>query len=345
MHLNTSRKSVSVRGIDDTPRRHGDRVRRRGFIAAVGSGTVVWPIMALAQQRGMARVGWLTIVRNPQIDSFRAGMRELGYVEGHNLTIEERDAEGNLERLARLAAVLNQQKVDVVVTIGGAAARAARESSRLTPIVYLTNDSVGQGLANSLARPGGNLTGLELMSSDISTKWLELIGELLPRAARFVALEFEASSNDAQVQPLLAASRTIGQHVVISSVADAADFARSFEIASRTNAQGMIVLSNATFHAHRKQIVDLAAQFRLPAIYEHRDFVLAGGLMSYGPDLNSVFRRLASYVDRILKGEKPADLPVEQPTRFELVINLRTAQALGITIPPALLARADEVIE
>ncbi len=272
-------------------------------------------------------------------------MRDLGYVEGRNLIIEERDAEGNPERLAPLATDLARQKVDVVVAIGGAAARAVREVTKHTPIVFLTNNSVDQGLVDSLPRPGGNLTGLELMSSDISTKWLELIGELLPHASRFVALEFETSANDAQVQPLLAASRATGKQVAISKVPAAADLARSLEIASRTNAQGMIVLSNATFHAHRKRIVDLAAQFRLPAIYEHRDFVLAGGLMSYGPDLNVVFRRLASYVDRILMGEKPADLPVEQPTRFELVINLKTAKALGLTIPPSILARADEVIE
>jgi putative ABC transport system substrate-binding protein len=293
----------------------------------------------------MVRVGWLTIARNPQIESFRAGMRNLGYFEGRNLIIDERDADGSPERLTPLVTDLARQKIDVVVAIGGAAARAAREVGKLTPIVFLTNNSVGQGLVDSLARPGGNLTGLELMSSDISTKWLELIGELLPHASRFVALEFEASANDAQIQPLLSASRTTGKQVAISSVPDAADLARSFEVASRTNAQGMIVLSNATFHAHRKRIVDLAAQFRLPAIYEHRDFVLAGGLMSYGPDLNVVFRRLGSYVDRILKGEKPADLPVEQPTKFELVINLKTARSLGIAIPPTLLARADEVVE
>lgn len=293
----------------------------------------------------MARVGWLTIARNPQIDSFRTAMRDLGYIEGRNLIIEERDAEGNPERLTPLVTDLARQNTDVMVAIGGAAARAAREGGKLTPVVFLTNNSVGQGLVDSLARPGGNLTGLELMSSDISTKWLELLGELLPYASRFVALEFEASANDAQIQPLLLAGRTTGKHVAIDIVHDAADLARSFDIASRTNAQGMIVLSNATFHAHRKRIVDLAAQYRLPAIYEHRDFVLAGGLMSYGPDLNVLFRRLGSYVDRILKGQKPGDLPVEQPTNFELVINLKTAKSLGIAIPPTLLARADEVVE
>lgn len=306
---------------------------------------MAWPLVARTQQRGMARVGWLTIARNPQIDSFRTAMRDLGYIEGRNLIIEERDAEGNPERLTPLVTDLARQNTDVMVAIGGAAARAAREGGKLTPVVFLTNNSVGQGLVDSLARPGGNLTGLELMSSDISTKWLELLGELLPYASRFVALEFEASANDAQIQPLLLAGRTTGKHVAIDIVHDAADLARSFDIASRTNAQGMIVLSNATFHAHRKRIVDLAAQYRLPAIYEHRDFVLAGGLMSYGPDLNVLFRRLGSYVDRILKGQKPGDLPVEQPTNFELVINLKTAKSLGIAIPPTLLARADEVVE
>jgi putative ABC transport system substrate-binding protein len=306
---------------------------------------MVWPLATRAQQRGTARVGWLTIARNPQIDSFRAGMRDLGYIEGRNLTIEQRDAEGDPVRLVALASDLARGKVDVVVAIGGAAARAIREVYSPAPIVYLTNNSVGQKLVDSLARPGGNLTGLELMSPDISTKWLELIGELLPYASRFVVLEFEASANDAQAQPLLSASRATGKEVVISSVLDVADLSRTFENASRAGAQGMIILSNATFHAHRKRITDLAAQFRLPAIYEHRDFVVAGGLMSYGPDLNVVFRRLASYVDRILKGTRPADLPVELPTRFELVVNLKAAKALGLTIPPALLARADEMIE
>ncbi len=319
-------------------------MRRRELVAGFCGATIVWPLAARTQQHAMARIGWLTLAQSPQIDSFRAGMRDLGYVEGRNLTIEQRDAEGHPERLAALASDLARQKVDAVVAVGGTAARGAREVTKTIPIVFMTNNSVDQGLVNSLARPGANLTGLELMSADISSKWLELIGELLPHATRFMALQF-GSAEDSQTPPLLTASRSIGKQVSIGKVSDIVDLVRVLEGASLTDVQGMIVLSSSTLHANRKRIVEVAAQFRLPAIYEHRDFVEVGGLMSYGPDVNAMFRRLAIYVDRILKGKKPADLPVELPTKFELVINMKTAKALGITIPPSILARADEVIE
>lgn len=319
-------------------------MRRRQLVTGLGVAVLNWPIAARPQQQVMARVGWLTLAQNPQIDSFRVGMRDLGYIEGRDLTIEARDAEGHSERLAALATDLVQQKVDVVVTVGATAARAAREVTQTIPIVFITNNSVGQGLVNSLARPGGSLTGLELMSPDISAKWLELLGELLPPATRFIALQF-GSSEDPQVPPLLTAAKSLGKQVSIGKAKGISDLVRVIEAASLADMQGLIVLSNSNFHANRRRVVELAAQFRLPAMYEHRDFVAIGGLMSYGPDINTMFRRIAFYVDRILKGKKPIDLPVERPSKFELVVNLTTAKALGLQIPPSILARADEVIE
>lgn len=312
------------------------------------AGAAVWPLAARAQQSDMARVGWLTLAANPQIDAFRAGMRDLGYDEGRNLTIEHRDAGGRRERLADLAADLDRMKVDVVVAIGSVAARATRDTMRSVPIVFVTNEPVSAGLVDSLARPGGNNTGLVLMSADIASKWLELICELLPGATRFIALVSSINSGigtDSQVQSLLAASGSLGKQVSVNQARNMEDLTSIFEAAARRDAQGMLVLSAAIFHGNRQRIVDLAAKYHVPGIYEHRDFADAGGLISYGPDISVAFRRIAYYVDRVLKGAKPADLPVEQPTRFELVINLKTANTLGIAVPPSLLARADVVIE
>lgn len=299
---------------------------------------------ARAQRREAFRVGWLSVTANPQIESFRAGMRALGYTEGNGLVIEARDAGGDVAKLHALAGELGRLGMDVVVTVGIYATQAARDALPSTPVVFVSNDSVGQGLVQSRARPGGALTGMELMSDDISTKWLELLAEFLPQATRFVALR-AATSNLSQVAPLPGVGASIGKPVTVIDVRASDDYLPAFQAAVRMEAQGMIVLSSAVFHGHRQRIVDLAARFRLPAIYEHRDFPTAGGLISYGPDVRELFTRLASYVDRIFNGAKPADLPVERPTRFELVINLATAKALALVVPPSLLARADEVIE
>jgi putative ABC transport system substrate-binding protein len=311
------------------------------LLAVAGGGLTTG---AQAQRREPVHVGWLTIAPNPQIESFRAGMQALGYIEGRSLTIEQRDAAGDVHRLAGLAADFERHRPDVVVTIGIFATNAARSVLKDIPIIFVTNDPVSWGLVDSLARPGGNMTGLELMSADISVKWLELLAELLPQATRLAAIR-AAASTMSQVDPLPAAAASIGRRVAVIDVRDGDGYLPAFEAARHARAQGMIVLSSAIFHAHRRQIVDLAAQFRLPAIYEHRDFTNAGGLMSYGPDVGAVFFRIATYVDRIFRGARPADLPVERPTRFELVVNQRTARTLGLTIPSALLARADEVIE
>ena len=281
-------------------------------------------------------------------ESFRQGLRELGYVEGKNIVIDWRSADGKLDRLPALAAELVRRKVDIIVTSGGAATRAAKEASRTIPIV-MTNDSdpVSDGIVTSLARPGGNITGLSTLAPELNGKRLEMLREVVPKLSRVAVLRLRTSntSGDGQVRDLELAANAFGVKLQYLDVFESKDVATAFRAASKGRADGVLVLAGGIFGAQRSQIADLAVKNRLPVIYGEDRPVEAGGLMSYGVSQFDLHRRAATYVDKILKGAKPADLPVEQPTKFEFIINLKAAKQIGLTIPPNVLARADRVIK
>jgi putative ABC transport system substrate-binding protein len=280
----------------------------------------------------------------PFADTFRRGLADLGWIERQTIQIEYRWAEGDLGRHARLTAELAALKVDVMVVAGTAAARAAMQATRTIPIVVaLVGDPVAGGLVRSLARPGGNLTGLAWQTSDLVTKQLQLLQETVPRATQVAVIGHAA--NPAARSAVEPAARSLGVQVHMTDIGTPADIAGVFEAIERRRAEVLLVLPSPMFLAERRRLAELAARHRLPAVYETRDFVDAGGLMSYGPSFPDMWRRAATYVDKILKGAKPGDLPMEQPTKFEFVINLKTAKALGLTIPPPVLARADHLIQ
>jgi putative ABC transport system substrate-binding protein len=282
-----------------------------------------------------------------RVEAFRRGMHALGYVEGSNLTIEWRSAEGKFERLPALATELVSLKVNVIVTAGPMDTRAARDVTSTIPIVMTWDqDPVGNGFVASLARPGGNITGLASLAPEISGKQLELLREIVPRLSRVAFLGNSTEPGSAQaLREIEAAARSFGVQLQHSDVRRPEDIGTAIRAARSARADAILVLTSPVTGALRGQVVALAAKHRLPAIYHRRQFVEDGGLMSYGVSQEDLDRRAATYVDRILKGAKPADLPVEQPTKFELVINRKTAKALGLTIPPSLLLRADQVIE
>ena len=274
-------------------------------------------------------------------------LRELGWVEGENVVFERRYAENRLERLPELAADLVRLKVDVIVAAGTLAPLAAKRATSTIPIVMTSaGDPLGSGLVDSLARPGGNVTGMSIMGPDLGGKRLELLKELLPRIARVAVLRNAATPNTAIVlKETQAAARTFGIEVQSLEVRGPDDFDGAFETMQRQHPDSLVTVEDPLTFNHRKRIADFAAGQQLPSLSGLSEFAVAGGLMSYGANNADLLRRAAGYVDKILKGAKPADLPVQQPTKFELVINLKTAKALGITIPPSLLARADKVIE
>jgi len=330
-------------------------VDRRAFIAAVTGGLLAAPLVAEAQPAGkIARIGYLaTNLRgSPQAshEAFVEELRGLGYVEGRNVVIEYRDAEGKDERLAALAAELVALNVDVIVAAAGTlAALAAREATRILPIVFIAVGApVTSGLVTGLARPGGNATGLSAVSPDLASKWLELLKQAVPGVSRVAFLRQPGALGDADKDVLKqaeVAARALGVRFQLVEARGTADFDGVFSELTNARAGGLVVLSTPMFSSERTRLVDLAARHRLPTMFSFRSYVDAGGLMSYGPNVADLFRRAATFVDKILKGAKPVDLPVEQPTKFELVINLKTAKALGLTIPPSLLQRADQVIE
>jgi putative tryptophan/tyrosine transport system substrate-binding protein len=280
------------------------------------------------------------------IDAFRQGLRDLGYIEGKNIVIEYRNAEGTEDRHRELAAEFVRSEVDVIVTASTIAVSAAKQLTGTIPIVMAgTGDPVATGLIASLARPGGNVTGLSAFGPELTTKQLELLKEALPKVSR--VLTFFNGANASTVVALKEtelAATALGLQLQASDVRGANDIEPAFSAAARRQANALLVLREALYQTHRTQIVSLAAQTTLPAIYPIRQYVDVGGLMSYGVSTPELFRRAAVYVDKILKGSKPADLPVEQPSKFELVINLKTAKQIGVTIPPNVLARADRVI-
>ncbi|MEK6601351.1 MAG: ABC transporter substrate-binding protein, partial [Candidatus Binatota bacterium] len=296
------------------------------------------------------RIGFLAAVSpsalSARIEAFRQGLRELGYVEGKNITIEYRYAEGKLDRLPALAAELVRLKVDVIVTGGATNTRAAKEATNTIPIVMSQDtDPVASGFVASLARPGGNITGLSSLTADLSGKRLELLKEILPKLSRVAVFGTSTSPSTApSLKETELAAGAFGVQLQYLDVLGPKDIETAFRAASKGRADVVLVLASAVFVLQRTQVVELAAKSRLPATYPQSDYMDAGGLMFYGPSIADLFRRAATYVDKILKGAKPADLPVEQPTKFELVINLKAAKQIGLTVPPNVLTRADRVI-
>jgi putative tryptophan/tyrosine transport system substrate-binding protein len=330
-----------------------NRVQRRQFLIAAGA-LLAAPLAAKAQQAAkVPRIGYLQLNRAAflhMIEAFLQGLRDLGYVEGRNLVIEYRDAEGKSERLPALAAELVALKVDVIVAANILAALAAKEATRTLPIVFTNvDDPVTSGLVTSLARPGGNVTGLSNVASELVGKRLEQLKQAVPGVDLVAALWQPGGVGERTEKDILkeaeVAARTLGVRLQFVEARGPADLDRAFSDMTRARAGALTVLGSPMFTSERRRLVDLAAKNRLPAVYSRRDFVDAGGLMSYGPNVAVLFRRAATYVDKILKGAKPAELPVEQPTKFELVINLKTAKDLGLTIPPSVLARADDLIQ
>jgi ABC-type uncharacterized transport system substrate-binding protein len=308
-------------------------------------------VSAQAQQPAkMPRIGYLTAASLSAIphrtEAFRQGLRELGYVEGTNIVIDYRSPEGKRDRLPALAAELVSLKVDVIVTAGGGATLPARNATRTIPIVMAQDrDPVGNGFVASLARPGGNITGLSTLAPEIGGKQLELLKEIVPRLSRVAVLGTLTETAYAQLlKEMDLAAQALAVQLQYLDVRGPKDFEPVFRAAAKGRADAVLVVGGPVFNSHRTPIADLAIKSRLPAIYDGREYVERGGLLTYGVRLTDLDRRAATYVDKILKGAKPADLPVEQPTKFELVINLKTAKQIGVTIPPNVLARADKVI-
>ena len=326
-------------------------MNRRAFLCGLTLGTLVLPVAAEAQQGGkVSRIGFLFYGSpgpSPELDAFRQGLRELGYIEGQNITIEYRFAGGRVGQLPELAAELVRLKLDVIVTPGTPASVAAKQATSTIPIVFAgVADAVGAGLVANFARPGGNITGLTGISAELGGKRLELLKEVAPKASRVAVLFNPADrSNVLVLKELQESAPALRLTLQPLGVRGPGEFEGAFVAMSRKRAHALFGAAGILTTEHRKAIVDLAAKSRIPAMWGERQFVEAGGLMSYAVNFYDQVRRAATYVDKILKGAKPADLPVEQPTRFELVINLKTAKALGLTIPLPLLASADEIIE
>jgi len=326
-------------------------MRRRRFITVLSGAALAWPVCVGAQQaRKTYRIGYCFL--GPQPPDPRQALpwptlRELGYVEGGNLVVERRFAAGRRERLAGFAAELIAMKPNVILAQGGQSAEAVTTATSDIPVVVMgAGDPVGTGLVKSLARPGGNVTGVTEISTELSAKRLQLLKEAVPALAR-VAVLWNAADRamTLRYREIAAVAETMHVEIRPLGVREPEDFDDAFEAMRRDRPDAMFMITDALTGLNRKRIVEFVAQIRLPAVYEVRDPVADGGLMSYGPNLRDLFARSAYFIDRILKGAKPGDLPMEQPTKFELVINLRTAKALGLDMPPLLLARADEVIE
>jgi putative ABC transport system substrate-binding protein len=322
------------------------------IVAVFTLGVLITPSATQAQQRGhVPRVGYLgtsSASLEPElVKAFREGLRDRGYVEGQNILIEYRWAEGNYKRFPDLVADLVKLKVDLILTAGTPGALAAKRATQTIPIVMaVTGDAVGTGLVSSLARPGGNLTGLTTMVPDLEGKRLEILREVLPKLATLVVLLNTSNPYTAiPWEQTKISAKTLGIQLQPVEVQRPDDFQDAFARVARQRPDAITMVADRFLLAHRTQIVDFVAKTRLPAMYPYRDFVVAGGLMSYAPSYEDLFRRSAAYVDKILKGAKPSDIPIEQPTKFELLVNLKTAKMLGVPIPPSLLLRADHVVE
>ena len=325
-----------------------------GLAVVFTIGLFAAPPASEGQQAGeIPRVGYINPgyssdqVRLRRFEAFRQGLRDLGYVEGRNIAIDSRWAEGKDDRYPTLAADLVRLKVDVIVTLGGAATKATQQVTRTIPIVMsLVNDPVGSGLVPSLARPGGNVTGTSLMAPDLVGKQLGVLKEIVPNVSRVAVLRQPGNpASAAQLREAEAAARTLGIRLQTFEARNPQEIDSAFAAMTREGAGALVILTDSIFTNQRGQIADRAAQRRLPAVFGNSEHVVAGGLIGYSASFLDLERRAAVFVDKILKGAKPGDLPIEQPTKFELVINLKTAKTLGLTIPQSLLLRADQVIE
>ena len=327
-------------------------MKRREFITLLG-GAAAWPLAAHAQQPAMPVIGFL----NPaspdalahRVRAFRQGLKESGYVERANVAIEYRWAEGQYDRLAKLAAELVRQRVAVIATTGGPpSAFAAKAATTTIPIVFsVPDDPVRLGLVASLARPGGNVTGINFLAAELVAKRLELLRELVPGAARVAVLVNPANvtNTETTLRDIQSAARAMGLQIQVLNASTRSEIEAAFATLVREQSDALFVGSDSFFNDRRVQLVHLASYHRVPATYGGRDFAVAGGLMSYGSDITDAYRQVGVLTGRILRGDKPADLPVVQASKFELVINAHTARTFGLTVPPSLLARADEVIE
>jgi ABC-type uncharacterized transport system substrate-binding protein len=325
-------------------------VQRREFITLIGSAATAWPLAARAQQAAMPMIGFLSGVSPgpfaQRLAAFRQGLNETGFIEGRNVAIEYRWAEGQYDRLPALATDLVGRRVVVIVAYTNAAALAAKVATTTIPIVFLVGDDpVRLGLVASLARPGENITGVSWFGADLEAKQLSLLHELVPNAAVIALLVDLNALPAARVSQVEAAARALGLQLVVLNARIPSDIDMAFASLVRERAGALVVGGGAFLLSRRDQIIALAARHAIPAIYGFREYAVDGGLISYGNDIPDAFRRAGVYTGRILKGDKPADLPVEQPTKFELVINLKTAKALGLAVPSSMQWLADEVIE
>ena len=323
-------------------------MKRRELLIALGGSAIAWPVAARTQ-KAMPVIGYLSSTSpGPYLDMYRQGLSEMGYIEGQNLAIEYRSAEGRVDRLPALANDLVERKVDLIAAFGGvASARAAKNATSTIPIVFLIGtDPVTDGLAASFRRPGGNLTGVSLLIQALYAKRLELISELVPRARVIdLLVNPEGMNTEGVIREIQGAARMKGLQLHIWKADSETEIDATFPALVQGHADALIVSANPFFDTRRDQLLALAARHAVPAIYAWREFPTTGGLISYGVSLTDVNRQLGIYAGKILNGSNPADLPVQQPTTFELVVNLKTAKALGLTVPQSILARADEVIE
>jgi len=332
-------------------------MRRREFIKLVGGAAAAWPLSVNAQPSAkIPRIGLMVTgsLQSPearvQLDAFRQGLRQLGYTEGRNIAIEYRGADGRIERFPNLAAELVRLEVDLIFAANTRAALAARQATSTIPIVSaVMGDPVEDGLVASLAQPGGNVTGLTFLAPELTAKRMQLLKDALPNVSRVAALWHPGAYGERTMDDMLkateSAARTLGVQLQLIEVRAAGELERAFSTMMKERAEALFLFPSPMLFLARRRIVELAATHRLPSVSQAREFVELGGLIAYGANINDLFRRSAVYVDKILKGAKPADLPVEQPTRFELVINLKTAKTLGIDMPLPLMIRADEMID
>ncbi len=324
-------------------------MRRREFITIIG-GAAAWPLAAPAQPlaQRLPRIGVLwpgvSPPPPPRMESFGRGLRESGFVQGQNVLIELRYGPGDLQHLSELAKELVQLKSDVIATFGDLGPRAVQEATGAVPIVVVSDDVIGAGLITSLSRPGGNTTGLTILSPELSAKRLEVLTDMLPGVSR-VAAFWDPTTGASQVAMTEHAAKSLNIGLQVLEIQRRDDIAGAFRAARQERAEALNVFASPFLSSISQEIIDGAAEYRLPAIYQWREHSEAGGLISYGPSLANLWRQAAIIVVKVLRGAKPADLPVEQPTKFELVVNAKTAQSLGLTIPPSLLVRADDVIE
>ena len=322
-------------------------MKRREFITLLGGTAALWPF-PVAAQHSVSKIGVLwpgaSPPASPRMESFTQALRQLGFIEGHNVEIELRYAQRGQQQLPELAAELVRQKVDVILASGDLAPRVAQQATTTIPIVAFSDDILGAGLVTSLSRPGGNTTGLTIMSPELSAKRLELLLEMAPGIQRVAALS-DPANGASQPSMTEGVARSLNLKLQVLEVRRRDDLANAFRDAESGRADGINVFSSPLLASLFREIIDLSAQYRLPAIYQWKEHVEAGGLLSYGPSLTSMWRQAGTIVVKILRGAKPQDLPVEQPTKFEMAVNARTAKTLGLAMPPQVLVRADDLIE